>query len=246
MPEDDPDLNEFEAINTDAYLTTRGFRRWGAPLAAIALDPAGDGEDRAALTVTDREVWVRGEPWDDDVQVLVRYVWRGGLLYPNQTPATYVKSSVISAANQLRTSMDRGKLVGFTVAVECNGVGWALASDLKQKMPGLVVPVMTTGGKKPSVSSGGNPTMPRAPALDFWRVLMEESRWKVDKHAPMRDALKREMDAFVWRGGKPQAAAGKHDDLLMSSVVGTWALGNMVPLDLQFSTQPRRQRLARR
>lgn len=227
-------------VSTD-QLQSDGFRQRSAPVAVLAMDPAGDGKDRTALTLTEREAWVRGEPYDPDVRLIYRLVWRIGTLFPVNAEFPFVNASVYSAMNRLRTAVSVGNLSEAVLAVECNGVGWGYASDLRTKLPkGSVMPITTTGGNYDHAMERRGYTMPRKPAADNFRVLMETGRWITAPEAPMADALKSEMDSFIWRNGKPQAAEGQHDDLVMSSIIGSWVASKLIPADVQFKVEPER------
>jgi hypothetical protein len=230
-------------LNTVQELHERGFVMHGPPIAIASLDPAGSGTDHPALTVIEREVWRMGEVYDPDLTVMARYVLRGAWIFPQGSQFPQITGAMLAAANRMMASERDGQILRFFITVECNGVGWGYASHLRAKLGDIVMPITTTGGENANVLEGNKGyTMPRQAAADNLRMLMEQQVWKVERGAPGIAQVQEQLDAFVWKGKKPQAAEGFNDDGVLSIMIGTWALSRTIPLSVQIEARSTRVR----
>jgi hypothetical protein len=223
-------MNEVPQFNRILDWKKRGYHLRTPPLILVGYDPAGDGQDRDALTMTAREEHQKGEPYDPDFSVMMLYrclmahEMAPDLEFPDKL------AMLLRLHRQLKGWARSGRAANHVFTVETNGVGYAMGSALRANIGNNVICYTTVG------TSGSDPytdkklAMPRLAALDNLRVLAETHSLKLAKDAPGRDALTRQMASFVWRRpGRPEAIEGQHDDLVLSLAGACWIGSKVIP-----------------
>lgn len=218
------------AFNTLRDWRDRGYSLRRPPLILPAYDPAGGGRDRDALVIVAREEHQRGEPHDPDFAILTAF---RVLLAQNMPPSLEFPDKVAQLLRlhlTLKGWKNRGLAFGHVFCVEGNGVGYGMASTLRQRISGNVVTYTTVGGKDDKAAGNSGIVMPRLAGLDLLRVLVETHVLKVQRDAPGAKDLERQMNSFVWRGvGRPEAMEGQHDDLVMALAGSAWIGSKVIP-----------------
>lgn len=212
-----------EVFNSDADWRERGFHLRTPPVTILNYDPAGDGDDRDALVVVNREEHQRGEPYDPDFAVEMKY----RLLMCQRMPQDFEfpdkLARLLALSRRLTQWQVSGRCHTHVMGVESNGVGWGLASALKTKLGHIVIPYSTIGSSTEKPFTGAKVSMPRLAALDNLRIQMETHHLKVIPDAPGAEDIIREMNSFVWRRpGRPEAMTGQKDDLVMALCGAVW------------------------
>lgn len=208
-----------------------GFRLVAKPIAIATFDPSGEGADYSALTVIQREEWQLGEP--DDGRFAVRMHSRviGAERMPVGAEFPDNKARLLKLARVLEESTF---FAGWKLVIESNGLGISYVQELRPRLPlGRILKIATvakTVGDKPAAESGW--VMPRQAGLDNLRAGIELQHIKVA--SKLRDSeggrqLASELRTMVWRGKRPEAQEGAHDDLVMSLAVGYWAAVRILP-----------------
>jgi len=223
------DVSEY-AFNSSEDWQQRGFHLRTAPLCIAAYDPAGDGQDHDALMVMTREEHQRGEPHDPDFAVAMKY----RVLMCQRMPRDFEFPDKLAKVLSLHRSLMKWELAGrihtHVIAVEANGVGWGLASALRDKLGHVVIPYTTVGSTSDTPYTGHKVSMPRLAALDNLRILMETHHLKLIPEAPGAKDLIQELNSFVWRRpGRPEAMQGQKDDLVMALCGGIWVGSRVIP-----------------
>lgn len=211
------------AFNSDEDWRARGFHLHKPPIIIVCYDPAGDGSDRDAVLVIQREEHQRGEPHDPDFAVEMKF----RVLMAQRLPVDYEfpdkVAKLLAIHRQLLRWQAGGRISHHAFVVESNGVGWGLASDLRSKIGAYVLPYTTIGSKNDQPYGGDKITMPRLAALDWLRIMMETHHLKIIPNAPGSKELASELNSFVWRRpGRPEAMQGQKDDLVMALCGGVW------------------------
>jgi len=220
-----------EIFNSSADWHDKGYYLRHPPLMIASYDPAGDGNDYDALVLTAREEFQKGEPHDPDFAVEIMF----RVLMAYRIPPDFEVPDKIAQLLRLHRTLnmwrDAGRAHGHIFTVETNGVGYGVASTLKSKIGGHVIPyhtVATISHNEPFVEK--KVAMPRLAALDLVRLLLETHHLRAAKDAPGRELLMAELQSFVWRrANRPEALAGQHDDLLMAMTGGIWIGSKVVP-----------------
>lgn len=210
-------------FNQNSEWAARGYILRSPPLCIVVYDPAGDGDDFDALVVGLREEHQRGEPHDPDFAVETKY----RILISERMPVDYEfpdkVARVLAMHRTLKTWEAEGKIHTHLIAIETNGVGWGLASSIKDKIGEQVIPYTTVGSSGETPYTGAKCSMPRLAALDHLRILMETFHVRMIPEAPGVKNLMQELNAFVWkRPGRPEALNGANDDLVMALCGLTW------------------------
>ena len=209
---------------------SRGFYMRTPPLILVSYDPAGDGDDKDALVMTSREEHQSGEAWDPDFavatiyRVLLVHRMRPDLEFPDKL------SMLLRLNQQLNSWVNVGRAAAVRFVVESNGVGYAMASSLRDKISNGVIPYTTVGSTTDKPYKEGKVSMPRLAALDHLRVLMETFCLKIDRQAPGKEILTSELASVVWRRpGRPEALDGQHDDAVMALTGACWIGSKVIP-----------------
>lgn len=218
--------------NSAEDLRERGFQLLCPPVTVAVLDPSGDGSDYDGLVAVSREEHQRGLPHDPDFAV--EYMYRVLLAHrlPQEWEFPDKLAAILKLDSVLRQWTRRGQQTTHVIGIETNGVGYGYASSFARKSSTKVLPYATVG----RVSIGGQaPTnaklaMPRLEALDNTRILAETGYLKLAAGAPGIENLRKEMNAFVWRGrNRPEAMPGQHDDLVMALTGALWIASKVLP-----------------
>jgi hypothetical protein len=222
-----PAMTQF---NTNADWKERGFRMRTPPIVLVCYDPAGDGDDRDALVMVERQEHQFGEPWDPDFAVNMRFM----ILLAHQMARSLEFPDKLGQILSLHRSLCRWRNLGRTTnhifCVETNGVGYAMGSSLRSRISANVVTYTTVGNVREEPYADHKVTMPRLASLDNLRVLSETHSLKIAKGAPGADIVVREMSSFVWRRpGRPEALQGQHDDVVMALAGACWIGSKLVP-----------------
>lgn len=218
------------SFNNAHDLRQRGFSLMTRPLTIATLDPAGDGDDRDALTILSREEHQRGEPYDPDfaVEMVFRLMMYHKL--PREWEFPDKLASLIALNRELIGWTRSGRQSGHVFNVESNGVGYSYASSLREKISAPVFSYVTVATTSKEIRPDAKFTMPRLKALDNLRVLIETGYVKMQPDAPGAADIKTELGAFVWRGrNRPEAMQGQHDDGVMSLCGGVWLGSKILP-----------------
>lgn len=235
-------MNRFSgALNTKEDLAERGFALRHPPLALLGYDPAGDGTDNDALCLLAREEHQRGEPHDPDFSVITIFRlmmamrMRPDLEFPD-------KLAMILGLHRSLIGWERaGRTCGHTITVEQNGVGYAMASSLREKVGNRVIGYTTVGNTKDEAFMERKVSMPRLASLDHLRVLMETQHFKAAKDMVGKAEFLQEAQAFVWRStGRPEAMQGQKDDIIMTVAGACWIGSKVIgPMLKQVKTTTR-------
>lgn len=217
-------------FNNAADLQDRGFHLLDPPVLITNYDPAGDGDDRDAIVMVQREEWRRGELHDPDLAV--EFIFRIMLArrLPPDMEFPEKLAMMLGAEKQMRRWKAMKKVSHYFLGVEQNGVGYAMSSSLRTKTPGVVLGYTTVANVKDKPFEEKHISMPRLAALDNMRVMLEIHRLKVARDCIGARELKGELNSFVWRGpGRPEAMEGQHDDLVMSLCGAVWLGTKIIP-----------------
>ena len=238
------DVKGVHAFNSDQEWRDRGFFLRQPPLVIVSYDPAGDGDDRDAIVVQSREEHQRGEPHDPDFAVEMKF----RVLMAQRLPVDYEYpekvAKLLAIHRQLLQWTTVGRITAHAFAVESNGVGWGVASDLRSKIGGVVLPYTTIGSSMDKPYGGDKITMPRLAALDWLRVMMETHHLKIIPNAPGSKELASELNSFVWRRpGRPEAMLGQKDDLVMALCGGVWIGSKIIGPSLKAQKMPKGRRV---
>lgn len=234
MTEQQPSNNtiggtQIEVFNSEADWHDKGYAMRCPPLMIVCYDPAGDGDDRDALVTVSREEWQRGEPTDINFAVQMKFRVLMCQRMPQDFEFPDKMARLLAMHRKLVNWQAMGRITKHLIAVETNGVGWGLASDLRDKLGNVVIPYTTIGSQTASPFSGKKISMPRLAALDHLRILMETHHLKLIPDAPGAKMLIDEMNSFVWRRpGRPEAMQGQKDDLVMALCGATWVGSKVV------------------
>lgn len=219
-----------EVFNTTKDLGERGYSMRTPPLNLLCYDPAGDGKDNDAVVLVSREEWRRGELHDPDLamemifRVLLAHRFPVGMEFPEKV------ASILNLNRYLLRMQRTGRQYAHVVLCEANGVGWAAASTLRQKISAPVMPYVTVGAAHEKPFINRQFSMPRLAALDNVRVLLETHHLKLAKDAHGAADLQQELGAFVWaRPGRPEAIEGQRDDLVLALAGACWAGTKVIP-----------------
>lgn len=217
-------------FNTQEEWKERGYMLRTPPLVLVGYDPAGDGDDRDALVMIAREEHQKGEPWDPDFavlmlfRVLMAHRMRPDLEFPDKL------AMLLRLHRQLRGWTNAGRASKHVFCCETNGVGYAMASSLRDHIEGNVIGYTTVANSNDKPVVDKRIAMPRLASLDNLRVLAETHSLKMAKKAPGAQLLVQEMSSFVWaRPGRPEAMAGQHDDLVMAAAGACWIGTKIIP-----------------
>jgi hypothetical protein len=223
-------MNELGIFNSAAELRSRGYTLRDAPFNIVGYDPAGDGKDRDSLVLVSREEWRRGELWDPDLSV--EFIFRV-LLAHRMAPDLELPdklAQLLALNRQLLAWKTEGKSAGHAFTVETNGIGYGVHQGMREKISSPVIGYTTIGSVSDKAHHTHKITMPRLPALDLLRALMELHRLKSVRGAPGIDVLIQELNAFVWRKpGRPEAMIGAHDDLVLALAGAIWIGSKIIP-----------------
>lgn len=220
-----------EQFNTTADWRARGFFMRSPPLVLVCYDPAGDGDDRDALVMVERQEHQHGERWDPDFAVLVRFMvlcahqMAPSLEFPDKL------GQILNLHRSLTSWRRKGRITNHVICVETNGVGYAMGSSLRTRIGNHVVTYTTVAGSsKEDPFVDRRVAMPRLASLDHLRVLSEMHCLKLARGAPGREIVVREMSSFVWRRpGRPEALAGQRDDVVMALAGACWIGSKLIP-----------------
>ncbi len=215
---------------THDEMKERGFRMRDPGLILCAYDPAGDGDDRDAVVMVQREEWRRGELHDPDLAM--EYFWR--VLYAEYMDQNYRFSQKIARLLSLHRAMlkwrNQGKSAGHVFLIESNGVGYAAANVMDEKVSDVVRSYTTVAAKTDHSYQGGSLSMPRMAAMDHTRMLLDLERVKMIPKAPGSKELGQELNAIVWKGpNRPEALDGQHDDMFMAMTACCWFGAKAIP-----------------
>jgi hypothetical protein len=195
-------------------------------LVLFGLDPSGEGYDRTGFTVFERHELELGEPTDPDYQVEHAFMLRHAERLDREIEFPDVMALMLSYHKKM-AKLTPKHISGHKFIVETNGVGYPFANMLRRLTgsdPVVVMPVVTTAAldARPH-DDEGRPRMPRMAGLDLFRVMMQLQRVMVTKGAKGGQLLLSEMRSMVYKGQRPEAAEGAHDDLVMSATLAIWA-----------------------
>jgi hypothetical protein len=200
------------------------------PINFIAYDPAGDGDDDDAIVLMAREEHQRGEPWDPDYAVQMKYRVRLAYTLPQGMEFVDKLAVCLSMHKQLMRLEGEGQQKAHFFCVEANGVGWGIASALRSKISSKVVTYTTVANATENPFTEKRVAMPRLAALDNLRILIETHHMRIEPDAPGADMLMQQLNAFVWRrAGRPEAIEGQKDDLVMALTGAAWIASRLVP-----------------
>lgn len=221
-------------FNTSADWKARGYYMRKPPFLLAGYDPAGDGDDRDALVLIAREEHQKGDTWDPDFsvsvmfRVLMVHQMSPDLEFPDKL------SMVLKLHRQLGKWQRSGRSSRHAFCVEANGVGYAMASTLRDTIGNHVLTYTTVGNAREDPFIEKRLAMPRLAALDNLRVLAETHCFKVARDAPGASILEKEMASFVWaRPGRPEAIQGQRDDVVMACAGCCWIGTKVLPLLLK-------------
>ena len=231
-------------FNSNADWRDRGFHLRKAPVIIAAYDPAGDGDDRDALAVYAREEHQKGEPDDPDFAVEMKFRLLMAKRLPVDLEFPDKLAMLLAQHRQLVRWRAGGKIHDHVFAIEANGVGWGLASAMRDKIAGNVLPYTTIGSMGDKPYGGGKVSMPRLAALDWFRMMMETFHIRIMPDAPGAKDLISELNSFVWRRpGRPEAMQGQHDDLVMASCGAVWVGSKIIGPSLKAARKLREHAL---
>jgi hypothetical protein len=223
-------MNEVPQFNRIVDWKQRGYHLRMPPLVLVGYDPAGDGRDKDAMTLTAREEHQKGEPYDPDFSVMMLYrvlmahEMSPDLEFPDKL------AMLLRLHRQLKGWARAGRCTNHVFTVETNGVGYAMGSALRSNIGNNVVTYTTVGNATDKPYTEKRLAMPRLAALDNLRVLAETHALKLAKDAPGREILLRQMASFVWRrAGRPEAIEGQHDDMVLSLAGACWIGTKVIP-----------------
>jgi hypothetical protein len=231
-----------DTFNSAEDMRDRGFHMMDPPLAILNYDPAGDGDDRDAIIMLQREEWRRGELHDPDLAV--EYIFRILLAQrlPKDDEFPDKLARILGANRQLRQWKNQGRIWEYVIGVEQNGLGYAMASSLRTKTNTPVIGYTTVRNTSDKPYTAKNVSMPRLAALDNLRVMLEIHRLKIAKDCVGKKELIGEMNSFVWAApGRPEAVDGQHDDLVMALCGAIWIGTKLIPpYNKQLKIDPKR------
>jgi hypothetical protein len=234
-------MSNVSQFNSTAEWKDRGFYLRTPPLVLVGYDPAGDGDDRDALVMVAREEHQKGEPHDPDFAVLMLFRL---LMAHRMSPDLEFPDKLamlLRLHRQLRGWTNIGRAANHVFCIETNGVGYAMASSLREAIQHNVVGYVTVGSSSEKPFTEKKVAMPRLAALDNLRVLAETHALKLAKDAPGRHMIIQEMSSFVWRGpGRPEAIEGQHDDIVMAMAGACWIGSRIIPPMLKAQKVTRR------
>ncbi len=219
-------------LNTAKLLEAEGFALVERPFCIAAFDPAGQGADHPALIVLEREEWQRGEPLEPRFAVKTFCRVRRAERMP---AATELPDALARLFRLCKVLIGETAYCGWKLAIEQNGIGAAYVSALRRRLPlGTLVGVTTIatlgdGRQRDAPCAPSGWVMPRQAGLDALRAALEWQAIKVATDAPGAKDLTREMRSFVWKGRRPEAQEGAHDDLVMALALAHWVATRIVP-----------------
>lgn len=219
-----------EVFNSARDMKERGFHMKDPPVLIVNYDPAGDGEDKDAIIMLQREEWRRGELHDPDLAV--EYIFRIilAMRMPIDMEFPEKLAMMLNLNRQAAKWVDQGRFTAYCIGVEQNGVGYAMSSSLRVKTSGAVIGYNTVANVSDKPYQSAKVSMPRLAALDNLRVMLELHRVKVAKDCQGKKELMGEMNSFVWRGpGRPEAMEGQHDDLVLALTGAVWIGCKLIP-----------------
>jgi hypothetical protein len=214
-------------------LHAQGFRLRRPPLVLFGLDPSGEGFDRTGFTVFERHELSLGEPVDPDFQVEHVFMLRHAERLDREIEFPDVMALMLEYHRKM-LKMSPKNIGGHQFVIETNGVGYPFASMLKSltmyEDRSHVIPVVTTGASDNRAHDDeGRPRMPRMAGLDLFRVMVQLQRIMATKGAVGAGLLLSEMRSMIYKGARPEAAAGAHDDLVMAGTLAIWAGVRLIP-----------------
>lgn len=212
-------------------LLKEGFKRYEPPLAIVAIDNSAEGDDRTGLTMTLRLELERGERTDPDFEVEHSFLLRHAE-YLDRGMAEPDKITLLHAWHRHLDGMRMNKKVcSHVFVIERNGVGVGMYQHL-QRVVGMeyVLPIMTTGSQNDLPwSEGAKWVFPRAAGLDWFRYILAIERLKLNSTTRGADLMVHELESFTYKGRRPEAIEGAHDDLVMSAALAIWAGTKIIP-----------------
>jgi len=221
---------DFHPFNTTADWAKRGFHMRTPPLILASFDSSGEGDDRDALVMLAREEHQRGEPWDPDFAVLTKFRQLMSYRIPRHLEFPDKLAMLLNLHRQLVGWRNMRRSADHVFCVETNGVGYAMASSLRDKTGIGVAAYTTVANLSEDRYREKKLSMPRLAALDHLRVLFETHCYKVAPDAPGRKDFEGEVGSFVWAApGRPEAIAGQHDDLIMAACGAAWIGAKVIP-----------------
>jgi hypothetical protein len=230
---------ESAALNTARQLKEDGFRLVTRPIAIACFDPAGEGRDHAALTVQQREEWQCGEP--DEPRFAVTMISR--LLHAERMPpAQEMPENMARLIRLARVLKEDPFFLNWRLGIELNGIGVNYAQLLRRRLPlahvvGYTVVAKTIGDKAAGAAGW---VMPRQAGLDHFRAALETQVFKLSRKTVGAKDFVGEMRTMVWKGTRPEALQGSHDDLVMSAAGGYWIATKILPSTVR-TQQPGRK-----
>jgi len=109
--------------------------------------------------------------------------------------------------------------MGRSVVVDGTGVGNPVVDLLRQALNCQIMPVMITGGDKPTTGlADGYESVPRSVLLTNMQVLVQQGRLRVASTCREAGTLRREMTGLKLNGRGSEA----HDDLALAGALALW------------------------
>jgi hypothetical protein len=215
-------------------LHAQGFRLRRPPFVLFGLDPSGEGFDRTGFVVIERHELELGEPVDPDYQVEHAFMLRHAERLDREIEFPDVMALMLEYHRKM-AKLTPKNIGGHQFVIETNGVGYPFASMLKRMtIDGAgrshVIPIVTTSASdnRPH-DDEGRPRMPRMAGLDLFRVMVQLQRIMATKGAVGAGLLVSEMRSMIYKGARPEAAEGAHDDLVMAGTLAIWAGVRLIP-----------------
>lgn len=201
------------------------------PVRIIAVDPSGAGDEKTAITVSRREEWAHGEPYDADFRT--QLILRFEAIMRQRADQTFDQliAKLLALHRASLQDTDLGIISHHVFVIEANSMGWAVISHLRERIAKeRVYGVTTVGTDTDRVSSTRGLIMPRKTALGDMRRRVALQQITCTKNCPGWNLLIDEMRTFVWKGARPEHLEGKTDDLVMAACHASWLGFRILPL----------------
>jgi len=237
---------DLETFNSSEEWHERGYHLRVPPVVIIAYDPAGDGDDDDGLVMIAREEHQKGETYDPDFAVAMKFRVLAAQIMPKHLEFPDKLARLLAVHRQMVMWSEHNRCWAHFFAVESNGVGWGLSSALRSKIGAQVISYTTVANATDKPHVDGRISMPRLASLDNLRVIAETHHLKIAPDAPGKTLLTGQLASFVWRRpGRPEAMKGQKDDLVMALAGGVWIGSKIVGPILKATSFKRASRVRR-
>lgn len=213
-----------------AQLLEEGWALRTAPSIVVMLDPSGEGDDRTGLVALERHELELGERHDPDFQVEHVFLLTRAERLERDMEFPDVIATLLAFHRYFISEKGKKRINRHWFGIEANGVGWPFASQLRQMIGSdHVLAITTTGAANDLPWSEGGWVMPRMAGLDLLRMMTQLQRFQIKKGAVGKDLIIREMQSFAYKGKRPEAMEGAHDDLVMAAAGALWLGCRIIP-----------------